>query len=357
MTLSFDDYLQLMPKTELHCHFTSTMTATTLIRLAERSGVELPTTDPEALFDYEDLRDFLVAFRAAHRVLRQRGDFAEVAYDGVRLAAAGGLRYREYAINPQYFQREGIDYRTVLESTLDGLRAAQSDLGVGFRIVVAINRSESAAAAVELVELMDRHRYPEVVALGMDDLTPEGAEDPGRFREAYAQARRLGFRTTAHVGETDGAEPDSVRVALDDLRVDRIDHGYRVLDDPELVERARDRGIGFTTTPISTTVCSGWQLTPAHRIAGMIEAGLKVTVSTDDALFFRTDMGREYREGLGSLGVDADTAKRISRNGIDAAFCSPEEQADLHARFAAEHLALDPLLDRAAQTGMVGSTR
>jgi adenosine deaminase len=352
--IGYGDYLQLLPKTELHCHFTSTMSAGQFIRLADRYGVELATTDPQRLFDFADLSDFLTAFRAAHDVLKAPEDLAEVAYAGVRLAvASGALRYREYYLNPQYFQDRGLSYRQLLEPVLDGLRSAETDLGVGFRIVIAINRHDSPSAALELVEQIIAQPYDEVVGLGMDDLTPEGTEDPLRFTEAYARAKQVGLRLTAHVGETDGASAVNVRDAIDELHCDRIDHGYRVVDDPELTRRARDSGIPFTTTPFSTTICSGWTLGPDHRIARMIREGLAVTVSTDDAMFFRTDVGREYREALPLLGVDADGAKRIALAGIDAAFCDDDTKANLRRQFTAEMLTLDALLDVVQTAGAV----
>jgi adenosine deaminase len=347
--LAYRDYLRLLPKTELHCHFVSTLSAARLISLADRYGVELPTTDPEELFAYDDLADFLVAFRAATDVLRTSEDLATTAYDGVRAAViAGNLRYREYGVNPQYFAARGMGYREFLEPVIDGLRAAERDLGVGFRLVVAINRRESAGSAVELVEQMISHPYPEVVALGQDDLTPENAEDPGRFAEAYALAKRHGFHLTAHAGETATASAEDVRVAVDVLGVDRIDHGYRVLDDPELVARLRERQLPFATTPLSTRALSGWALDPGHRIARMIRAGLNVSVSTDDGVFFRTDIGREYSEGLSSFGIDAEGAKAVALAGIDGAFCDSDEKARLRAAFHAEFLALDALLEPGA---------
>src|SRR5439155_128785 len=120
----------------------------------------------------------------------------------------------------------------------------------------------------------------------------------------------VGLRTTIHAGETPHSGPEDVRAALDVLHVDRIDHGYRVVDDPELLARVVDEQVPFDATPISTTICSGWTLDPQHRLATMIRAGVNVNISTDDALFFRTDLGREYREGLVELGVDAATARR-----------------------------------------------
>lgn len=344
--ITYADYLQLLPKTELHCHFVSTMDAALFIELAGKHGVQLPSVDPATLFDYTDLVDFLVAFRFAHDVIRDPEDFERVAYEGVRRAVAdGGLRYREYYVNPQYFAERGLGYVEVLDPIISGLRSAERDFGVGFRVIVAINRRESAEAAVALVEMMLAHPRDEVVGLGQDDLTPENTEDPLRFAAAYDLAASHGLRLTAHVGETDHATPTAVRQAIEVLGVDRVDHGYRIVDEPEIVELARVRGIGFTVTPVSTTICSGWTLDTGHRIRRMIDAGLPVAVSTDDAMFFRTDLGREYREGLASMGIDAATAKRVALEGIDIAFCTDAEKDRLRAEFRAHFLSLDALLE------------
>lgn len=343
--LTLDDYLRLLPKTELHCHLVSTMTAGMLVAQAEKYGVPVRTTDPAQLFDYRDLRDFLVAFEAAHQVLRTPDELAQIAYDGVRIAAVdGALRYREYFVNPQSFAEVGVAYRPLMDGVIEGLRRAEADFGVGFKVVVAVRKDVTPAEAVELVQLVADNPYPEVVGLGGDYLTAEGTEDPARFADAYALAKRIGLRTTIHAGETPSSSPDDVRAALDVLHVDRIDHGYRVVDDPQLLARVVEEQIPFDATPVSTTICSGWTLDEDHRIARMIRAGVNVNISTDDALFFRTDLGREYREGLVAFGVDAATARRLALNGVEAAFCSDDEKAALRARFTGELLTLDAML-------------
>ncbi|MGP3533452.1 adenosine deaminase [Microbacterium sp. RD1] len=350
--ISFEDYLQLLPKTELHCHLVSTMRPATLHELAQRYGVELWSDDVDELFDFADLVDFLRGWRVAHEVLRESADLERVAWEGVADAVAqGNLRYREYYVNPQYFAHpeyagaRPMSYVEVMAAVIAGLSRAERDFGVGFRVVAAINRRESAEAAVALVREMIAHPFAEVVGIGQDDLTPENTEDPTRFADAYALAGAHGLLRTAHVGETPAARPSAVRDAIEVLGCDRIDHGYRVVDDPAVLALARDRGIGFATTPVSTTICSGWTLDEGHRIRAMIDAGLPVSVSTDDAMFFRTDLGREYREGLVALGLDAAAAKRIALDGIDMAFCSDAEKERLRAEFRAQFLALDTLLE------------
>ena len=338
--IAYADYLRLLPKTELHCHFVSTMQPGRLLELADKNGVRLASRDVDTLLDSNNLLDFLALFNAAHDVLVTRDDFAQLAYDGVRDAVAeGNLRYRETFINPQNFP--GRSYTDVVDPIIDGLRAAETDFGVGFGIVVAINRLHTPESAVALVETMIAHPREFVTGIGLDYLTAEGGEDPLLFEAAYELAGRAGLKRSAHVGETMPASPQNVAHAIDVLHVDRIDHGYRVMDDPDLVERARAARIPFNATPVSTRVLSQWEFTPDHRIAQMVRAGLTVTFSTDDAVFFSTDIGREYREAIPAMGLTRMDAATIARAGFESAWCSDAQRQHLLADFDAALLALN----------------
>ena len=257
----------------------------------------------------------------------------------------GALRYREYPINPRYFAPKGFTYRQLLDPIISGLRAAEADLGVGFRLIIGINRGDGAAA--ELVRTMIDNPYAEVVALGQDDLTPELTEDPGRFADAHALARQSGLRMTAHAGVRPVDGPGNVKVAMDVLKVGRIDHSYMIVDDPELTARAKDSQIPFACTPVSTTICSGWTLDPSHRIARMarmvrmVREGLNVSFSTDDAVFFRTSLAREFQEALPALDLGLGDARAIALAGVEGAFCDEDAKAALRARFLGEIASLD----------------
>lgn len=343
--ISYADYLQLLPKTELHCHFVSTMKPALLLELARKNDVALPSDNLDKLLDSDNLVDFLKLFNAAHEVIVTGDDFARVAYDGVRDAIGeGNLRYREYYLNPQNFAPRGMSYADVIDPVIAGLRAAEADFGVGFGIVVAINRQFSASAAVDLVQSVIDNPRDEVFGIGQDDLAPDGSESPWIWADAYDLAGRHGLKRTAHVGETMQAAPSNILVALDQLHVDRIDHGYRSVDDPAIVKRLHDEEIPVTCTPTSTQVLSQWYPSADHRIAHMIRAGLTVTFATDDAVFFRTDIGSEYRDWLPAMGFGPDVAKRISLTGARSAWCPEEQRSRLVAEFTAQHIALDALL-------------
>jgi adenosine deaminase len=342
--VDYRDYLRLLPKVELHCHFVATIRPATLVELARVHDVPLPSDDPAVLFDYDNIVDFLKVFNQANRVFVDRGVFERVAYESVEDAvAAGNLRYREYFVNADRFP---IGFREVLDGMVAGLRAAERDFGVGFGIIPAITRSGSPADAVELVRMMIDDGRAEVLGIGQDDLTTQNTEAPELWTEAYALAARHGLRRTAHVAEIPGSTAAAVTVAISDLDCARIDHGYHVLDDPAVVEVARDLQIPFTCTPYSTQVLSGWRMTPEHPVARMIRAGLNVTLSTDDPTFFRTDIGREYAEALPAMGFGPDVACRIALAGVEAAWCAPDRKDRLRADFAAQIRALDARLDR-----------
>jgi len=339
--LSTTDFLRLLPKAELHCHFVSVMRVPTLIELAAKHDVALKTDDLDALLEYEGLPDFLDVFNAAHLALTTGDEIARVAYEGVEDAVRdGNLRYREYFINPDNFAPRGIDYPSLIDAITDGLTQAERDFGVGFRIVAAINRSLPAAAATAMVETVLAHPREQVVGIGQDDLTPELTEDPLRFREAYDLAGRHGLKRTAHAGETMTASPWNVIDAIETLEVDRVDHGYRVVDDPDTLDYARASGVAFTCTPHSTRMLSQWDFDENHRIAQMIRSGLVVTLATDDTTLFHTDIAREYTVALPAMGVDVDGAVRIARAGFEAAWCDDTRRQRLLADFDAAVLAL-----------------
>lgn len=326
--LTETDFLRLLPKAELHCHFIATMRVGTLRELTAKHDIPLRTDDLDALLDYEGLPDFLEVFDAAQQALRTPEDIARVAYEGVADGVrAGNLRYREYFVNPDNFAALGVDYPTLVDAMVDGLDRGEREFGVGYRIIAAINRSLPPAAAVAMVQTVLAHPHPAVVGIGQDYLTPELTEDPLRFAEAYALAERHGLRRSAHVGETLSASPRNVLDAIEVLHVDRIDHGYRVVDDADVLAAALRSGVAFTCTPHSTSMLSAWEFAPDHRIARMIRAGLVVTIATDDAVFFRTDIGLEYTVALPAMGFGPADAARIARAGFAAAWCDEAEKS------------------------------
>ena len=335
------DVLRLLPKAELHCHFVATLRVDTLVELADAHDVPLRTTDMDELLQYRGLPDFLDVFHAAQQVLRTTESISRVAYESVVDAVrAGNLRYREYFVNPDNFAELGIPYPELIDALVAGFERAEREYGVGFGIICAINRSLTADVAVEMVRTMLAHPHPAVLGIGQDYLTPELTEDPLRFRDAYALAEANGLRRSAHVGETMTAPASHVRDAIEHLHVDRVDHGYRVVDDSDTLAHARAAGVAFTCTPHSTRMLSQWEFDENHRIAKMIRSGLTVTLATDDTTLVHTDIAREYTVALPAMGISLEESVRIARAGFEATWCDDARRRRLLADFDAAVLAL-----------------
>jgi adenosine deaminase len=301
----------------------------------------LPSDDPERLYEYDNLVDFLAVYIPISRSIVTRDEFARVTFesleDGVTL---GNLKYREMFFNPTNHYDFGADYETAVDGVIDGVKRAEEAYGVRCRLIVAINKYDGAEAATQLVlEVLD-HPRDEVIGIGSDHLAPDNLERPGMFADAYELARTGGLHVTAHAGEIDSSSADDVLVALDELGCERIDHGYHVIDDPEAVKRCAAEGVGFTCCPHSSEKLSGWTDYLAHPIKQMMDAGLRVCFNTDDPPMFQTDIGWEYEDTCVRMALGADDAVGLVMNGLDATWLSDDEKRLMRSEFEDEIEAL-----------------
>lgn len=332
--MTFEEFLRRIPKVELHCHFEGTVRASTFADLARKHGVELPTDDVGKLYDYDSIYEFLKIFGLVSSTLQDRADFARTAYesleDGVRL---GNLRYREMFFNPTLHTRRGVPYETVVDGLVDGIRAAEADLGVRCRLIADVYRQDPPEVAREMVEQVLEHRPDEVIGLGMDGA--EAPDPPEKFVDPYRLARDGGLRLTAHACED--APATNITTCLDLLGCERIDHGYHILGDEAVVRRCRDEGIVFTVCPTATAVC---YFDPddytTHPIRGMVEQGLRVMINSDDPSMFHTDIGTEYVKMSAAAGWGPEKVREFVLNGVDGSWLDDGEKVALRREFERE---------------------
>ncbi|WP_327140029.1 adenosine deaminase [Nocardia sp. NBC_01327] len=324
------DYLRRMPKIELHCHLEGSVPVETARKLARRNNITLPSDDPDALYRFADLEEFLITYQAVSRSMVSAADFALVAYDCLAEASkAGNLRYREMAFNPT--NHPDLSYRDMLAGLTDGLSAAATDFGVDCRLIVAVNREHSPGAAADLLRTVAAHRSDHIVGVGLDHNELVGP--PEAFQEAFAIAARLGLHRTAHSGERgDHAE---ITTCIDVLGVERIDHGYAVLDAPAEVRRSIDAGIHYATCWETALFHVGGEVSRS-RIGDMIESGLSVSISSDDPPMLHTDIGTEYVRAGAHLGWTVADAEQCVLDAVDATFLAAGERAALRSRLVAE---------------------
>jgi adenosine deaminase len=341
-----DALVAALPKISLHCHLIGSVAATTVAALAAKHGVPLERS-AEELYDhhsYEDLGEFLRVLDVVGSVIRDPADFHRVTYESLTTGgAAHQVLYREIQLSPP--GHPDVPYPRILEGVLAGIADARTDTGVEARLVVGINRERSGADAVELVEQVIAHRVDEVLGIGLDYAEVNGP--PGRFVEAFRLAGNAGLRRTAH---SESGPPGHIEVLLDDLGCDRVDHGYHVVDDPAITARCVEERVPFNCTPVSSDIgrYSGSGDGSHHRIREMVDAGLVVTIDSDDPPMFGTDPTHDYRVLAHALGYRRDQLAAFTRNGVEASGLDESDKTALLARVEALVAAIPDPTDPAA---------
>jgi adenosine deaminase len=312
----------MLPLAELHLHIEGTLEADLLVHLAKRNDVELPTVDPAELTaryaNFADLQAFLDVYYANLAVLRTEEDFHDLAAAYLARAAAAGVRRLEMFCDPQTHLDNGVP----LEVVFGGLGAAIAESGISADLIICVLRDRGGDAAEELLRaaLPFREHF---IGVGLD--SAEVGWPPGLFRTAYEIARAEGLHRVAHAGEEGG--PDYVREALDVLGVERIDHGNRALEDPELVARLRDERVPLTVCPLSNVAPKGVARIEEHPLPRMLEQGLVVTVNSDDPAYFGGGIDANVAALRTSLGMTDDDLATLATNSFEAAFIGERDRA------------------------------
>jgi adenosine deaminase len=341
------EFLRRIPKAELHCHLEGSVRPDTLAELAGANAVPLPAADPAELYRYEDLDGFLEIYGLVCRTLVRREDFSRVAYesleDGVRL---GNLRYREMFFNPTLHTRYGISYPDIIDGLVQGIHDAESDFGVVCRLIPSIYRQDELDVAEQMLDEMLAHRPDEVIGLGMDG--DEMQDLPEKFAYVFRRAGREGLRLTAHTAH-DGPSV-LITTCLDALGVERIDHGYHVLDDGAVLARARDEGVPFACSPGCPPLC-GWPAELSRSpIKAMIDSGLKVSIHSDDPTMLHADIGTVYVQFCSEFGFGVDQARELCLTAVDSAWLDAEASRRMRREFEAEIDVLEGELEAARRS-------
>ncbi len=332
-------FLRVMPKAELHCHLFGTIRHATLVDLVAQSGADIARDEIDGYYlRGTKPKGVLHVFRNLDsRIITRLDDLQRVTREYLEDAAAHGVRYAEFFWNPTGTSRlSKLPFAQAQAAIIRAIRDAQRDLGIVARLIPSIDREAPASEAMEMVEWMIAHRAPETIGLGIDYREPEGP--PERFAEAYASAKRAGFKLTAHAGEF-GCPWQNVAAALDLLQVDRIDHGYTVLENPELVRRCVERGVVFTVVPtnsyyLRTLPQADWAR--QHPIRLMGPAGLKIHPNTDDPTFHLVTPTQTWSMMIEHFGYTLDDLRGFMLNGLDGAWIDDTTRLVWRAQWTAE---------------------
>jgi adenosine deaminase len=307
-----------MPKAELHLHIEGTLEPELAFALAERNNVRLPYASVEALraaYEFQNLQSFLDIYYAGASVLLREQDFYDLMFAYLRRAALDHVVHAEIFFDPQMHTARGVPFEVVL----DGLERAAADgareLGVSSRLIMCFLRHLPEADAFATLEQAMPH-LRRIHGVGLD--SSERGHPPSKFERVFARCRELGLACVAHAGEE--GPPAYIWEALDLLKVRRIDHGVRSLEDARLVERLAEQRIPLTVCPLSNVKLCVFSDMRRHNIKALLEAGLAVTVNSDDPAYFGGYMNDNIRAVQAAHNLSVADWQRMARTSFEASF-------------------------------------
>jgi adenosine deaminase len=336
--LSLDTWIAAIPKVELHVHLEGAIQPDTLLLLARRNGVALPADSPEGLrqwYTFTGFPHFVEIYIAISSCICTPDDIELVARDFLRRQAAQNIRHSEVTYTPytHYSLNRKIPFADQIAALNRARLWAEVELGVCVGWVLDISRNvkpveHGLTVAEWAIESMDRG----VVALGLGG--PEVGNPPELHVEAFARARAAGLASVPHAGETVG--PESIWGALDALDAQRIGHGVRCLEDPELVTVLRERQMPLEVCPTSNVCLGGCPSFAAHPLPRLLEAGLYVTLNSDDPPMFNTSLTEEYQKAAHTFGLDAAAIEQLILNAVHASLLPEADRNRMAQEFQAE---------------------
>jgi len=319
------EFLIGLPKAELHMHLDGALSPRMMFDLAERNGVPLSyrsVEEVEQAYQFTDLQSFLDLLYQGAAVLKTERDFYDLTWDYLLHCKEDNVVHTEPSFDPQTHTERGIAFDTIMNGTLRALDDARTQWGQSSCLVMNFLRHLDAASAMNTLEmaLPWKHR---IVAVGLD--SSELGHPPSKFQEVFERAHALGFHAIAHAGEE--GPPAYVWEALELLKVRRIDHGVRSVEDPKLMQYLREHQVPLTVCPLSNVRLRVFDQMRHHNILELLDSGLCVTVNSDDPTYFGGYLNDNFLALSSALGLGREQALRLARNSFVASFLEPPEKA------------------------------
>lgn len=303
-------------KAEIHCHIEGAADPDLVLRLAQKYDLDMGNIIKDGKYVWSDFTTFLKAYDRASSVFRTPDDYRLLTYDYFSKLADQNCIYGEIFGSSDHAALMGIGYNDLVEAMAAGIEDAKAQTGIEGRIIMTCVRHLGPESALTVAETIAENPHPMVTGFGMGG--DERIFDVSEFAPAYAVAADAGLGLTAHAGEFAGAQ--SVRDCLDHLGVTRIGHGVRSIEDPELIARLRDENIVLEVCPGSNISLGVYDSFETHPLRKLHEAGVPVTINSDDPPFFHTTLNREYDLAANAFGFDDGTINTFTHTALEAAF-------------------------------------
>jgi adenosine deaminase len=331
--MTFDS--QRLPKAELHLHIEGTLEPELIFALAERNRVKLPYPSVDALrraYEFTDLQSFLDLYYAGMTVLRTEQDFSELADAYFARAREQGVVHAEIFFDPQAHTARGVAFETVIDGLWTAVSTSAPRFDISSKLIMCFLRDQSAESAMATLDQAlpfgDR-----IIGVGLD--SAEVGNPPSKFARVFERALAEGWKTVAHAGEE--GPPSYVWEALDVLKVSRVDHGVRSLEDPALVARLRGERIPLTVCPLSNVKLRVFDTLREHTLGRMLDEGLVATVNSDDPAYFGGYAGDNFAAVAAALELDSEALRTLARNSFEASFIDDATRGRYLALLDAAH--------------------
>jgi adenosine deaminase len=309
-----------LPKAELHMHIEGSFEPELMFKIAERNGIDLPydsVADLKALYDFNNLQEFLDIYYQGVNVLQTEQDFYDLAWAYLLRAQEDNIVHTEIFFDPQSHTDRGIAFDTVINGLYRAFQDGEEKLGISFAIIACFLRHLPEQAAFDIYPDIMRHK-DKIMGIGLD--SSELGHPPEKYQRIFEQAKKDGFKLVAHAGEEGPAE--YVWQAIDLLKVDRIDHGNRCLDDPELVKAIVDKGLALTVCPLSNLKLKVVNDLQSHPVRDLLNKGLKVTLNSDDPAYFGGYLNENFKQLQRAVDLTDEEINQLIENSFTASFLS-----------------------------------
>jgi adenine deaminase len=314
-----------MPKAELHVHLEGTLEPELKFELAARNRMDLPyrsAAQMRAAYTFDDLPSFLAMYYEGMSVLRCEEDFYDLAMAYFRIARSQNVVYAEVFFDPQAHTARGVPFGSVVSGIRGAQQAAERELGLRTQLIMCFLRDLPADSALDT--LQESLAYRDAIAgVGLD--SDEKGHPPVKFGEVFAQARSEGYHLTMHCDVDQQDSVSHIWQCLDDIGVERIDHGINCLDDDALVQRLRDSAVGLTACPISNSYVSDGL--KAREIKAMLERSLLVTINSDDPAYFPGYMNENLAAVATAAQLGEQQIVQVVRNAFTIAWLPAADRA------------------------------
>ena len=314
-----------MPKAELHLHLEGTLEPELKLALAARNGVELPyrsVDEVRAAYGFDDLSSFLAVYYEGMSVLLKEQDFYDLALAYFRKAHEQNIVYAEVFFDPQAHTSRGLPFATAIEGIHRAQQDAEAELGLRTQLIMCFLRDHSAESARRtLDESLPYKNW--IVGVGLD--SDERGNPPVKFRDVFERARAEGYRLTMHCDVDQENSVGHIWQCLDEIGVERIDHGVNSLEDSRLVDEISRRGLGLTVCPISNSYVAGGL--KERELKRMLDRGMRATVNSDDPAYFPGYVNENLGAVTAAAGLDRDELLQLARNSFEIAWLADDERA------------------------------